>query len=161
MGSSVNVEDSESNTLLTVCHCAETSAGSVLLVGQNISRDGDGGVSDIVCEVICPVSFLCDFVAIGTTRGLRGHFRGQLRVNHTAVGLESRPDATAKKAQQHLFFLRQLRKFDISIRSLTYLYRDTIESTLSRCITAWSGNCSAQDCKKLQKVVCTAQTITE
>eukprot|EP00061_Rhincodon_typus_P008022 g30257.t1 len=29
-----------------------------------------------------------------------------------------------------------------------------------RCILAWYGSCSAQDHKKLQKVVCTAQTIT-
>jgi len=41
-------------------------------------------------------------------------------------------------------------------------------SILSGCITAWYGNCSAQDRKKLaqdrkklQKVVCTAQTITK
>eukprot|EP00061_Rhincodon_typus_P004563 g22883.t1 len=45
--------------------------------------------------------------------------------------------------------------------SLTNFYRCTIESILSSCITAWYGNCSAQDRKKLQKVVCTAQTITE
>eukprot|EP00061_Rhincodon_typus_P008449 g31052.t1 len=46
-------------------------------------------------------------------------------------------NATVKKAQQHLFFLRKLRKF------------------------AWYGNSSSQDGRKLQKVVCTAQTITE
>eukprot|EP00061_Rhincodon_typus_P007914 g30066.t1 len=67
---------------------------------------------------------------------------------------------TVKKAQQRLFFLRQLRKFDMSARSLANFYRCTIESMLSGCITAWYGNCSAQDRKKLQKVVYTAQTIT-
>eukprot|EP00061_Rhincodon_typus_P015523 g43245.t1 len=53
MGSRVNVEDSQSNTLLTVSHCATPSAGSVLPVRQDISRDGDGdgGVWDIVCKV--------------------------------------------------------------------------------------------------------------
>eukprot|EP00061_Rhincodon_typus_P015909 g43851.t1 len=70
-------------------------------------------------------------------------------------------DVAVKKAQQCLFFLRQLRKFGTSIRTLTNVCRCTIESILSRCITAWCGNCSAQDRKKLQKVVCTAQTITE
>eukprot|EP00061_Rhincodon_typus_P013993 g40727.t1 len=73
----------------------------------------------------------------------------------------NRERSCAKKAQQHLFFLRQLRKFALFIRSLTIFYRSTIESTLSRCITAWYGNCSAQDHKELQKVVCTAQTITK
>eukprot|EP00061_Rhincodon_typus_P009556 g33152.t1 len=37
----------------------------------------------------------------------------------------------------------------------------TIESILFGCLTAWYGNCSAQESKKLQRVVCTAQTITE
>eukprot|EP00061_Rhincodon_typus_P015520 g43240.t1 len=66
-----------------------------------------------------------------------------------------------KKAQQSLFFLRQLRKFGMSIGTLTNLYRCMIESILSGCITAWYGNCSAQDRKKLQKMVGIAQTITE
>eukprot|EP00061_Rhincodon_typus_P009670 g33334.t1 len=70
-------------------------------------------------------------------------------------------DATVKKAQQCLFFLRQLRKFGKSVRTLTNFYRCTIESILSGCIMAWYGKCSAQDHKKLQKVVHTAQTITE
>eukprot|EP00061_Rhincodon_typus_P006719 g27680.t1 len=56
---------------------------------------------------------------------------------------------------------RRLREFGMFIRSLTNFYRCAIESILSGCITAWYSNCSTQDCKKLQKVVCTAQTITE
>eukprot|EP00061_Rhincodon_typus_P013056 g39190.t1 len=70
-------------------------------------------------------------------------------------------DATVKKAQQRLFFLRWLKKVGMSLRTLTNLYRCTTESTLSGCITTWYGNCSAQDRKRLQKVMCTAQTITE
>eukprot|EP00061_Rhincodon_typus_P008287 g30766.t1 len=55
-----------------------------------------------------------------------------------------RPRHYVKKAQQRLFFLRQLRKFSLSIRSLTNFYSCTTESILSGCITAWYGNCSAQ-----------------
>eukprot|EP00061_Rhincodon_typus_P011659 g36849.t1 len=73
----------------------------------------------------------------------------------------SNVDATVKAAQQCLFFLRRLRKFGMSIAILTNFYRCTIESMVSGCIMAWYGNCSAQDRKKLKKVVCTAQTITE
>eukprot|EP00061_Rhincodon_typus_P004796 g23450.t1 len=73
----------------------------------------------------------------------------------------SHGDATIKMAQQRLFFLRPLRKFGISVRNLTNFYRCTNESILSGCIAAWYGNCSTQDHKKLQKVVCTAQSITE
>eukprot|EP00061_Rhincodon_typus_P015148 g42667.t1 len=81
-----------------------------------------------------------------------------LRVTITGdMSWTSHVDATVKRAQR-LFFLRRLRKFGMSRRSLTNFYRCTIESTLSGCITAWCGNSSAQDCKKLQKVVCTAQT---
>eukprot|EP00061_Rhincodon_typus_P002850 g18658.t1 len=53
--------------------------------------------------------------------------------------------ATVKKAQQCLFFLRWLRKFGMPIRFLTNFYRCTIESILSRSITAWYGNCSSQN----------------
>eukprot|EP00061_Rhincodon_typus_P016219 g44316.t1 len=44
----------------------------------------------------------------------------------------SHVDVTIKKAQQCLFFLRRLRKFSMSIKTLTNLYRCTIESILSR-----------------------------
>eukprot|EP00061_Rhincodon_typus_P011684 g36897.t1 len=57
--------------------------------------------------------------------------------------------------------VEKLRKFGMSIRTLNNFYRCTIESILSVCIMAWYGNCSAQDSKKLQKEVCTAQNITE
>eukprot|EP00061_Rhincodon_typus_P005468 g25016.t1 len=67
-------------------------------------------------------------------------------------------DATVKEAQQHLFFLRWIRNFSMAIRPVTNFDRCTIESILSGCITAWYGNCSAQDRKKLQEMVCTAQT---
>jgi hypothetical protein len=47
-----------------------------------------------------------------------------------------------KKAQQHHF----------------NLYRCTIESILLGCITAWYGNCTAHNCRALQRV--SAQCIT-
>eukprot|EP00061_Rhincodon_typus_P001785 g15775.t1 len=85
-----------------------------------------------------------------------------LRVTITnKLSRNSHIDSTVKKAQQHLFFVRWLMKLGMSIRFLTNFYRCTIESTLSGCILAWYGNCITQDCKKLQKVMCTAQTITE
>eukprot|EP00061_Rhincodon_typus_P016400 g44596.t1 len=73
----------------------------------------------------------------------------------------SHVDVTVKKTQQRLFFARWPRKFGMSIRSLTNFYRCTIENKLSGCIMAWYCNCCVEDHKKLQKVVCTAQTITE
>ncbi|XP_041045176.1 regulator of G-protein signaling 22-like [Carcharodon carcharias] len=40
-GSGVDAEDSQGNSLLTGYHCAATSAGSAMLVGQQVPRDGD------------------------------------------------------------------------------------------------------------------------
>eukprot|EP00061_Rhincodon_typus_P010259 g34421.t1 len=73
------------------------------------------------------------------------------------VSWTSRIDVAVKKAQQYLLFLRQIGKFGMSITFLTNFYRCTTENILSGCIMAWYGNCSSQDRKKLQKVVCTAQ----
>eukprot|EP00061_Rhincodon_typus_P013673 g40196.t1 len=67
----------------------------------------------------------------------------------------------AKEAQQHLYFLRRLRKFCTSIKTLTNCYKCTVESILSGCITDCFGHCSSQDCRKLQRVVNTAQTIAQ
>eukprot|EP00061_Rhincodon_typus_P014696 g41893.t1 len=50
-------------------------------------------------------------------------------------------DAMVNKAQQHLFYLRRLRKFDMSIRTLPNLYRCTVGNIPSGCIMAWYGNC--------------------
>ena len=66
-----------------------------------------------------------------------------------------------KKTHQHLYILRRVRKFGMSATSLTNFYRWTTESILSGCITAWYASCSAQDHKKLQKVMNVAQSITQ
>ncbi|KAF7688744.1 gastrula zinc finger protein XlCGF28.1-like [Silurus meridionalis] len=57
-----------------------------------------------------------------------------------------------KKAQQHLYFLRRLRKAHLPPPILTMFFRGTIESILSSCITAWFGNCTVSDRKTLQRI---------
>ncbi|KAI5108323.1 gastrula zinc finger protein XlCGF28.1-like [Silurus meridionalis] len=64
-----------------------------------------------------------------------------------------------KKAQQRLYFLRSLRKAHLPPPILTMFYRGTIESILSSCITAWSGNCTVSDRKTLQRILRTAEKI--
>ena len=68
-------------------------------------------------------------------------------------------DAIIKKAHQRLYFLRRLRRVGMSRRTLSNFYRCTVESMLTGCIVAWFGNLSAQERKRLQKVVNTAQSI--
>ena len=64
------------------------------------------------------------------------------------------------KAQQCLFNLRSLKKCGLSPKTLTNVYRCTIESILSSCITAWYGNCTAHNRRALQRGVQSAQRIT-
>ena len=63
-----------------------------------------------------------------------------------------------KRARQHLFPLRRLKRFGLGPQILKKLY--TIASILTGCITACYGNCSVSDCKALQRVVRMAQYIT-
>ena len=65
-----------------------------------------------------------------------------------------------KRARQHIFRLRRLKKIGMGPQILKTFYSCTIESILTSCITAWYGNCSASDHKALQSVVRTAQFIT-
>jgi hypothetical protein len=63
-----------------------------------------------------------------------------------------------KRARQSLFLLRKLKRFGMGPEILKWFYSCNIEST--GCITGWYGNCSASDCKALQRVVHTTQNIT-
>ena len=63
-----------------------------------------------------------------------------------------------KKAQQRMFFLRQLRKFKLSQELLVQFYRGTIESVICS-ITAWFGSATKQDRSRLQRIVKSAERI--
>jgi len=64
-----------------------------------------------------------------------------------------------KKAHQHLYPLRCLRKCGISTRWLMNFYHGTIKSILSGGVTVWYGNTTAQDTKAIQRVIRTAEKI--
>ena len=70
-------------------------------------------------------------------------------------------DSVMKKVQKSFFNLRRIKTFVLSPKTLTNFYRCTIESILSSCIIAWYGNCTARNRKALQRVVRSAQRITE
>ena len=77
-------------------------------------------------------------------------------VNITKVTQQdSREEGTTKP-----FPHRRLKRFGMGPQIPKKFYSCTIESILTRCITAWYGNCSASDRKGLQRVVCMAQYIT-
>ncbi|KAK3513874.1 hypothetical protein QTP70_032885, partial [Hemibagrus guttatus] len=68
-------------------------------------------------------------------------------------------DATIKKAQQRLYFLRQLRKFNLPQELLTHFYSAVIESVLCTSITVWFGSATKSDIRRLQRTVRTAERI--
>ncbi|KAK3526833.1 hypothetical protein QTP86_000695 [Hemibagrus guttatus] len=68
-------------------------------------------------------------------------------------------DATIKKAQQRLYFLRQLRKFNLPQELLIHFYSAVIESVLCTSITVWFGSATESDMRRLQRMVQTAERI--
>jgi len=53
-----------------------------------------------------------------------------------------------KKAQQRLYFLRQLRKLNLPKELLAHFYSAIIQSVLCSSITVWFGSATKQDCKE-------------
>ncbi|XP_068090792.1 uncharacterized protein [Hyperolius riggenbachi] len=72
---------------------------------------------------------------------------------------EQNTTRTQKKAQQRLFFLRQLKKFGMSRDLLTSFYSATIESILCCSIIVWYAGATAKDKYKLYRVIKTAEKI--
>ncbi|KAK3558099.1 hypothetical protein QTP86_009447 [Hemibagrus guttatus] len=70
----------------------------------------------------------------------------------TVVGQITDKDAVVKKAQQHLFFLRCLRKFGTNPNILRSFYSCTVQSILTSCITTWYSNSTTLNHRALQRV---------
>ena len=72
---------------------------------------------------------------------------------------ENNTDAVVKKAQQRLFFLRQLKKFGLRREILVQFYRSAIESILTFSICVWFSGISKRQKGSLDRVVKTASKI--
>ncbi|KAI2654010.1 putative RNA-directed DNA polymerase from transposon BS [Labeo rohita] len=68
-------------------------------------------------------------------------------------------DSIVKKAQQRLYFLRQLRKFNLPQELLKQFYSAIIESVLCSSITVWFGSATKTDIRRLQRTVRPAERI--
>ncbi len=68
-------------------------------------------------------------------------------------------ESIVKKAQQRLYFLRQLRKFNLPKELLKQFYSAIIESVLCTSITVWFSSATKSDLRRLQRVVRTAERI--
>ena len=71
------------------------------------------------------------------------------------------PNITAllKKAQQRLFFLRQLRRFRLPRSMMIRFYTAIIESILTHSIITWFPGADAKDLAKLQRVIRSAERV--
>ncbi|KAI2648710.1 putative RNA-directed DNA polymerase from transposon BS [Labeo rohita] len=72
---------------------------------------------------------------------------------------DTHTQSTAKKAQQRLYFLRQLRKSNLPQELLKQFYSAVIESVLCTSITVWFGSATKSDTRRLQRTVRTAERI--
>ncbi len=68
-------------------------------------------------------------------------------------------DSIVKKAQQRLYFLRQLRMFNLPQKLLKQFYSAIIESVLCMSITVWFSSATKSDLRRLRRVVRTAERI--
>ena len=69
-------------------------------------------------------------------------------------------ETIAKKAQQRMFYLHQLKKLRVNKTILTQFYRTVIESVLTFSITVWLGCASIHNKNILKGIVKTALQIT-
>ncbi|KAK9524366.1 hypothetical protein VZT92_016764 [Zoarces viviparus] len=64
-----------------------------------------------------------------------------------------------KKAQQRMYFLRQLKKFNLPKTMLVHFYRAIIESILCSSITGWYAAATAKDKGRLQRIIRSAEKV--
>ncbi len=62
-------------------------------------------------------------------------------------------ESILKKAQQRLYFLRQLRKFNLPQELLKQFYSAIIKSVLYTSITVWFSSATKSELRRLQRVV--------
>ncbi|KAL0147992.1 hypothetical protein M9458_056719 [Cirrhinus mrigala] len=66
-------------------------------------------------------------------------------------------DSIVKKAQQRLYLLRQLRKFNLPQELLKQFYSVTAESVLCTSVTVWFSSATKSELGRLRRIVRTAE----
>uniref|UniRef100_A0AAQ6IHX2 Alkylated DNA repair protein AlkB homologue 8 N-terminal domain-containing protein n=1 Tax=Anabas testudineus TaxID=64144 RepID=A0AAQ6IHX2_ANATE len=72
---------------------------------------------------------------------------------------EQNISSLTKKAQQRLYFLRQLKKYNLPKQMLTNFYTAIIESILTSSITVWFAAATARDKARLQRIIRSAEKV--
>ncbi|KAK3507270.1 hypothetical protein QTP70_013530 [Hemibagrus guttatus] len=97
----------------------------------------------ILCD--SPVSSAESFCFLGTTITKELKWEQNIR-------------SLTKKAQQRMYFLRQLKKFLLPVKMLVNFYT-AIESVLTSSITVWFAAATAREKAKLQRVIHSAEKV--
>ncbi|KAK3556662.1 hypothetical protein QTP70_011926 [Hemibagrus guttatus] len=98
----------------------------------------------ILCD--SPVSSAESFCFLGTTITKELKWEQNIR-------------SPTRKAQQRMYFLRQLKKFLLPVKMLVNFYTAIIESVLTSSITVWFAAATARDKAKLQHVIHSAEKV--
>ena len=64
-----------------------------------------------------------------------------------------------KKAQQRMYFLRQLKKFNLPRTMMVNFYTSIIESILTSSITIWYAAATERDNNRLQRIIHSAEKV--
>ena len=64
-----------------------------------------------------------------------------------------------KRAQQRMYFLRQLKKFNLPKTMMVHFYTCIIESILTSSITVWYAAATANDKGRLQRIIRSAEKV--
>ena len=72
---------------------------------------------------------------------------------------EPNTDTIIKKAQQRMYFLRQLKKFSLPKTMMVHFYAAIIESILTSSITIWYTTATVKDKGRQQYIIHTAEKV--
>ena len=73
---------------------------------------------------------------------------------------DSNISSIIKRAQQRMYFLRQLRKFNLPQELMVRFYTAIIESVITTSITVWGSSATKHDLHRLQRIIRSAERTT-
>ncbi|KAI3355899.1 hypothetical protein L3Q82_004448 [Scortum barcoo] len=131
------------------------SVSSVFQVRQGSLQQVDDGIIHPNAGLVCKLQG----IHVWAHQGAEVPEDDPLLCLHQDLKWESNIDAIRKKAQQRMYFLHQLRKFNLPQELLMKFYTTIIQSVLCTSITMWFGSATKQDRNRLQRTVRTAEKI--
>ncbi|KAK3548467.1 hypothetical protein QTP70_013169 [Hemibagrus guttatus] len=136
----------EMNRLVSWCSTNNLELNSLKTVEMTVDFRKDPAPRPPVILCDSPVSSAESFCFLGTT--ITKELKWAQNISYLT-----------KKAQQRMYFLRQLKKFLLPVKMLVNFYTAIIESVLTSSITVWFAAATARDKAKLQRVIHSAEKV--